>query len=72
MNIDDILKAFNEAHDKDPKSNKFWSYDSGESVENFIRFFKEINKPVETTNEEPRCNCGGTTADKCNEHCLQY
>lgn len=53
MNIDDILKAFDKAHEENPKSNKFWSYDSGESVENFIRFFKEVNKPVETTNEEP-------------------
>jgi hypothetical protein len=27
-----------------------------------------INKPVETTNEQPKCKCGHTTKDKCPDY----
>lgn len=56
MNIDKVFKAFEKAHQENPKSDKYWSYDSRESVENFIEFYKRINKPVETTNEKPKYN----------------
>jgi hypothetical protein len=53
MNIDDVLTAFDKSHNESPKSNNYWSYDSRDSVENFIKFYKSINKPSTTTNEQP-------------------
>ncbi len=57
MNIDEVYKAFDKAHEanksKKAKDDIYWSYDSTESVENFIAFFKKVNKLPTTTNEQP-------------------
>lgn len=57
MDIDKILEAFDKAHNdnnsKKSEDDIYWSYDSRESVENFVKFYKKVNKLVEATNECP-------------------
>lgn len=59
MNIDEVFEAFDK--EKDEFGDNLWSYDSRESVENFIKFYKENNKTiklVEYTGAKPTCQCG--------------